>query len=47
MGRDEIVGKVKETSETQSSFNDCVLQNSDLSLMEIIQSLHNEIGSVR
>ena len=44
--RDEMVGKVEETSEAQSSFNNSVLQNSDLSLLEILQSLQNESGSV-
>ena len=46
MERDEMVGKGKETSEAQSSFNDSVLQNTDLSLLEILQSLQNESGSV-
>ena len=41
-----MVGKGKETSEAQSSFNDSVLQNSDLSLLGILQSLQNESGSV-
>ena len=44
--RDEMVGKGKETSEPQSPFNDGVLQNSDLSLLEILQCLQNESGSV-
>ena len=44
--RDELVGKGKETSETQSSLSDSVLQNSDLSLLEIFQSLQNERGSL-
>ena len=44
--RDEIVGKVKETSEAQSSFNDGALQNCDLSLLEILHSLQDESGSV-
>ena len=43
---DEMVGKGKENSEAQSSFNDTVLQNFDLSLLEILQSLQNEIGRV-
>ena len=42
MERDEMVGKGKETSEAQSSFNDSVLQNTDLSLLEILQSLQSE-----
>ena len=37
-----MVGKGKETSEAQSSFNDSVLQNSDLSLLKILQSLQSE-----
>ena len=41
-----MVGKGKETLEAQSSFNDSVLQNTDLSLLEILQSLQNESGSV-
>ena len=36
MERSEMVGKGKET---QSSFNDSILQNTDLSLLEILQSL--------
>ena len=36
MERGEMVGKGKET---QSSFNDSILQNTDLSLLEILQSL--------
>ena len=40
------LGKGKETSESESSFNDSVLQNSDLSLLEILQSLQNKNGSV-
>lgn len=39
MGRDEMIKKGKETWETQSSLNDSVLQNSDLSLFKIPQSL--------
>ena len=42
MERDEMFGKGKETSEAQSSFNDSVLQNTDLSLLEILQSLQSE-----
>ena len=41
-----MVGKGKETSEAQSYFNNSVFQNSDLSLLEILQSLQNESGSV-
>ena len=41
-----MVGKEKETSEAQFSFNDSVLQNSDLSLLENLQSLQNESRSV-
>ena len=41
-----MVGKGKETSEAQSYFNNSLLQNSDLSLLEILQSLQNESGSV-
>ena len=41
-----MVGKGKETSEAQSSFNDSVLQNSDLSLLKILQSLQSESRSV-
>ena len=41
-----MVGKGKENSEAQSSFNDTVLQNFDLSLLEILQSLQNEIVRV-
>ena len=44
--RDEMVGKGKETSEAQSYFNNSLFQNSDLSLLEILQSLQNESGSV-
>ena len=43
---DEMVGKGKENSEAQSSFNDTILQNFDLSLLEILQSLQNKIGRV-
>ena len=43
---DETVGKGKETLEAQCSFNDSVLQNSDLSLLEILQSLQSKSGSV-
>ena len=46
MERNEMVGKGKETSEAQSSFNDNVFQNTDLSLFEVLQSLQNESGSV-
>ena len=46
MKRDEMVGKGKKTSEVQSSFNDSVLQNTDLSLLIILQSLQNGSGSV-
>ena len=45
MERDEMAGKGKEASEAQSSFSDSVLQNTDLSLLEILQSLQNERGS--
>ena len=41
-----MVGKEKETSEAQFPFNDSVLQNSDLSLLENLQSLQNERRSV-
>ena len=41
-----MVGKGKENSEAQSSFNDSVLQNYNLSLLETLQSLQNESGSV-
>ena len=41
-----MVGKGKETSEAQSYFNNDLFQNSDLSLLEILQSLQNESGSV-
>ena len=41
-----MVGKGKETSEAQSSFNDSVLQNSDLSLLKILQSLQSESRSL-
>ena len=41
-----MVGKEKETSEAQSSFNDCILQNTDLSLLEILRSVQNESESV-
>ena len=41
-----MVGKEKETLEAQFSFNDSVLQNSDLSLLENLQSLQNESRSV-
>ena len=41
-----MVSKWKETSEAQSSFNDSVLQNTDLSLLEILKSLQDESGSV-
>ena len=44
--RDEMIRKGKETSEAQSSFNDTVLQNFDLPLLEILQSLQNLSGSV-
>ena len=40
-----IVAEMK-TSETQSTFHDSILGNSDLSLLEILQSLQNESGSV-
>ena len=46
MERDEMVGKGKENSEAQSSFNDSVLQNYNLPLLETFQSLQNESGSV-
>ena len=44
--RDETVGKGKETLGAQCSFNDSVLQNADLSLLEILQSLQSKSGSV-
>ena len=46
MERDEMVGKRKETLEAQSSFNDSVLQNTDLSLLRILQSQQHESESV-
>ena len=41
-----MVGKGKEISETQSFFNDSVLQNFDLSLLDILQSVQASSGSV-
>ena len=41
-----VVGAGMKASETQSTFHDCILGNSDLSLSEILQSLQNESGSV-
>ena len=41
-----VVGAGMKTSETQSTFHDSILGNSDLSLLEILQSLQNESGSV-
>ena len=41
-----MVEEGKDTSESQHPFNDGVLQSSDLTLLEILQSLQNESGSV-
>ena len=41
-----VVGAGMETSETQSTFHDSILGNSNLSFLEILQSLQNESGSV-
>ena len=46
MERYEMVRKGKMPSETQCSFDDSVLQNSDLSLLKILHPLQNENGIV-